>query len=349
MKIRTIVYILVTAALLSVRPGWAAAKQEIVPVVNKRYLPVLLETIGGAKKSIDFIQLEWQYKPAVKRIQDALQAAIERGVKVRGLIEDHIDFNVTSVAFLKKFGIDAKLDTTEKMTHNKLFIVDRSTVLMGSTNITENSMERNNETNVLIRDPAVGVFFTDYFEKVWADSAKEPGMKPFSSGSVRVIFNREYFGRLLDLFEKATGSIRVLVYGVSYSTKNPESKASRLVDALIAAEKRGIDVKVMLDKSNYNEIINRVNTKTKKHLEAGGVEVRWDDEQVTSHAKLICVDGVVVIGSYNWGYDAMDRRNENAVFIRDKAVDEFFLRYFDTLWKGKKWPDGSGEKKLNIQ
>jgi phosphatidylserine/phosphatidylglycerophosphate/cardiolipin synthase-like enzyme len=130
------------------------------------------------------------------------------------------------------------------------------------------------------------------------------------------------------------------MYGMSYKPDSPESQTNRLVDALNAAAKRGVKVRVLLDRSDYNEIINTVNERTKEHLESGGVEVRWDDEHVTSHAKLICADGAVVIGSYNWGYDALERRNECAVIIRDKATTEFFLSYFETLWEGKPWKSG---------
>jgi phosphatidylserine/phosphatidylglycerophosphate/cardiolipin synthase-like enzyme len=112
---------------------------------------------------------------------------------------------------------------------------------------------------------------------------------------------------------------------------------NRLVEALVDAKARGVKVMVLLDRSNYNEIINRVNEKTKAYLESKGVETRWDDVHVTSHAKLIIADGTVVVGSYNWGHDAMDRRNECALLVRDPAARGFFERYFDTLWEGRAW------------
>lgn len=94
---------------------------------------------------------------------------------------------------------------------------------------------------------------------------------------------------------------------------------------------------VLLDKSNYNKAINEVNARAKAYLESKGVTVRYDDEEVTSHAKLICADDAVVVGSDNRGYDAIERKNECAVIIRDRATSEFFRRYFDTLWEGKQW------------
>lgn len=315
-------------------------RREIVPVVNRDYFPALMEMIAKARKTIDFIQLEWHYTPeTVGRIQDALRDAVGRGVRVRGLLEDGIDFNPRSAEFLvKKFGVDAKLDTPEKMTHNKIFIADGESVLLGSTNLTHNSMERNNETNVLIRDPVVAAYFERYFEKVWRDSAAEPNLAPLARGGVTAFTNRSYLDEVLPLFAEARVSIRVLMYGISYRPGRGGSEVNRLVDALVDAEGRGVAVRVLLDKSNYNKAINEVNERTKAHLESKGVEVRWDDEGVTSHAKLIIADEAVVVGSFNWGWDAMARRNECAVVVRDPSARAFFVRYFDTLWEGRPWP-----------
>ena len=318
-------------------------KQEIVPVVNRDYFPALMGMLGKAKKSVDFIQLEWHYTPeTVGKIQDALQAAVKRGVRVRGLVDNGISFNPRSVEFLtKKFGVDAKLDTPEKMTHSKIFIVDGAEVLLGSTNLTHNSMERNNETNLLLRDPVIAAYFEGYFEKLWKDSATEPGVAPKTSGAVTAFTNRSYLDEVLPLFAGAKDSIRVLMYGISYKPGKPASSVNRLVDALVEAQKRRVKVMVILDLSNYNKAINSVNEKAKAYLESQGVETRWDDVMVTSHAKLLCVDGAVVVGSFNWGHDAMDRRNECALLVRDPAIRDYFVRYFDTLWNGKAWQPGT--------
>ncbi|MCX6356763.1 MAG: phospholipase D-like domain-containing protein [Candidatus Aureabacteria bacterium] len=341
MKIKTLVGTLALCAACVSLCGAAVPVQEIIAVVNDQYLPAALEGIASARSTIEFIQLEFHYvdrDSAVKKIAEAMGAAVKRGVKVRGIIDDGIDFNPPAVPLLKKMGIDVKLDTPAKMTHDKLFIFDGREVLLGSTNLSWNSMERNNETNVLIRDEVIGKFFRDYFAALWSDSAKEPEKAPFNSGVVRVITNRAYFKEVMDLFASAKGTIKVFIYGISYSSKDGEAKANQLVDALIAARKRGIKVEVLLDKSNYNQAINKVNAGTKKRLGEGGVEVRYDAEKVTSHAKLLCVDDAVLVGSYNWGRDALEERNECAVIMRDKKTTEFFNKYFDTIWEGKEWP-----------
>jgi len=77
----------------------AVLSPVIKPVVNRDYLPTILGMINDAKKSIDFIQLEFHYDPTVKKIQDALKAAVKRGVVVRGILEDDIYFNPKVMSF----------------------------------------------------------------------------------------------------------------------------------------------------------------------------------------------------------------------------------------------------------
>jgi len=130
------------------------------------------------------------------------------------------------------------------------------------------------------------------------------------------------------------------MYGMKYYDRYPDSKANRLIDSLIRARQKGLDVKVILDKSDYNQILNQINENTKKHLEAGTVPVRYDPEEITTHAKLVIADDRVVVGSANWGYQALEKRNENSLVISEPETVKFFENYFLSLWEGgKEEPD----------
>ena len=310
---------------------WATAGvgETIRPVVNRDYLPAVLDLINGATNSIEFLQLEMHDDRAVQAIEAALAAAVKRGVRVRGMLDDGVDFNAAAVERLLALGAEAKLDTPVKMTHSKLVIVDGRVVLLGSTNWTGNSMGNNNETNVRLDDPVLAAYFTRYVAAVWADSAAEPDLPPVESGAVKTIVNRQYFPEVMGLFNAATQRIRVVMYGINYSPKYAGSKVNQLVEALAAARARGVDVAVAIDLSNYNALLNKVNGPAKEFLARAGVAVFDDDLQVTTHAKMIVADAAVVIGSVNWGKDALERRNETGVVIRDPEIAAYFAAYFD--------------------
>lgn len=325
------------AAVSLVPPAFAqtpapAAAPVIRPVVDRDYLPAVLALIEGARKSIDFIQLEFHYDPTVKKIQDALRAAAGRGVAVRGLIDDSIDFNRKSLPFLKKFGIDVAPDTPEKMTHSKLFVADGERILIGSTNLSGNSIDNNHETNVYVEDRALGAYFGKYFEALRKDSAAEPPVGSAAVPSVAAVVNRGYFPAVSALLETAKQRIWVIMYGTRYYQGAGASLVNRLLDSLVAAQRRGVEVRVLMDLSDYNLKLNEINAETKARLERDGIAVRYDRKDVTTHAKLVLVDGTAVVGSVNWGYDALERRNEASLIISDPATVESFAGYFLRLW-----------------
>jgi len=320
----------------------------VKPVVNREYLPVILEMIDNAGESIEFIQLEFHYDPTVKKIQNALKAAVKRGVKVRGILEDDIYFNPKSNGFLKSFGIESTLDTDDKATHNKMFIVDGDEVLIGSTNLSGNSIDNNNESNLYVKDQRLGAYFQEYFEKLLKDSNAEPEMEVLELPGIRTVINRQHYDALSGLITGAKKRLRVLMYGMKYYTgRNAEdSKTNRLIEGLVAARRRGVDVKVILDRSDYNKILNKINTATREYLEEGSVKVRFDPKDTTTHAKVVIADDQVMIGSANWGYLAMEVRNESSLIVSIPEVVAFFENYFMELWDGE---GGSGSVMSNTQ
>lgn len=314
------------AGLLAVR-----AEPVIQPVNNRDYLEAVLTLINEATTTIDFLQLEYHYDPTVARIQRALGEAVGRGVSVRGMLEDSIDFNARSLPYLQQLGIDVKLDDPEKMLHSKLIVADRKRVLLGSTNLTGNSIDNNNETNVLIDDPVIAGLFGAYVEALLADSITEPILPSTESGSIKTVINRAYFSSVMELIQSAQTRIRVIMYGIKYYPRQPDSKTNQLLEALVAAHARGVDVEVIMDLSDYNETLNKVNREAKTFLIRGGVPVLDDALHTTTHAKMLLADDTVVIGSTNWGYDALERRNETCVQIADASIAERYADYFDRL------------------
>ena len=306
-----------------------SARAGVKPVVNREYLPAVRQLIGEAKQTIDFLQLEYHDDKVMRQVESALAEAVKRGVKVRGLLENGIDFNAASVRRLRDLGASAKLDTPRKMLHSKLVVVDGRFVLLGSSNWTGNSLANNNETNVQLDDPALAGLFTRYFEALWADSQAEPEVPTVESGPVKTVVNRQYFPEVLALLQGAERQIRVIMYGIKYDAKYAGSKVNQLVEALAAAQARGVDVAVIMDRSDYNDTLNQVNEPAKQYLAGAGVAVYDDPIPITTHAKMILADDRLLIGSVNWGYDALERRNETCVLINEPEIAAFFREYFD--------------------
>jgi len=89
-----------------------------------------------------------------------------------------------------------------------------------------------------------------------------------------------------------------------------------IAEALIAAHKRGVDVKVLLDKSQPHAKGGKIDM-----LVDAGIPVMIDKKHAIAHNKVIIIDGVTVLtGSFNFTNVAEDKNAENLLVVRDKAV-----------------------------
>ena len=101
-----------------------------------------------------------------------------------------------------------------------------------------------------------------------------------------------------------------------------------VADALIKAQKRGVDVRVVVDRINAREPYSEVGS-----LLARGVPVRTDHQYSIMHNKFMVVDGSTVEeGSFNYTAAAANRNAENALVLHDVAIAGKYEREWQRLW-----------------
>ncbi|MBM4354778.1 MAG: hypothetical protein FJ109_13485, partial [Deltaproteobacteria bacterium] len=212
---------------------------------------------------------------------------------------------------------------------------DESKVLFGSTNLSFMSIQNNNETDLYIEHPDVGKYYAAYADALYAAPDKAPKLTPVSVesiGLVRTMHDDEYFDVVRPMLQGAKQRVLLLVYGFHINTRYPDSDVEKLANELIAAKGRGVDVRVVLELSDYNDSLNEMNEATAKKLMAGGVPVRWDPVETISHAKLLLVDDHAVVGSNNWGHGGLHLYHEvGSVTDNVEAVD-YFTKYYEKIW-----------------
>jgi phospholipase D len=116
---------------------------------------------------------------------------------------------------------------------------------------------------------------------------------------------------------RANQSVHVLMYIFSLDS---------IADALISAHKRGIEVKVVLDKSqSYSQF---------GALKAAGIEVRNDTNwEGIMHDKVAIIDNAVVLtGSFNWTDTAENNNNENLIVISSADIASRYDSEFQRIW-----------------
>ncbi len=149
------------------------------------------------------------------------------------------------------------------------------------------------------------------------------------------VCNRDYFYHMHAELQNASSSIHIVQFQMRYYPSYPSSHSNIFLNDLIEAKERGVDVKVMLEGGEdfLGENFTEDQIKAQEYLESGGVEVKFDGEGITTHAKLIVIDKrVVILGSTNWNYYALDRNNEASVLIKSNEIGEHYDDYFHKLW-----------------
>jgi cardiolipin synthase A/B len=131
---------------------------------------------------------------------------------------------------------------------------------------------------------------------------------------------------LLGAIEGAQKSIRVKMFLFS----DPS-----LLKALVAAERRGVDVRVMLNPARRNgEADNLV---TKKKLEAAGIEVKDTNPafDVTHEKSMVVDEQIAFVKSLNWvTKNLTETRDYAVVTTREEEVQEV-IDCFEADWKRK--------------
>jgi len=159
-------------------------------------------------------------------------------------------------------------------------------------------------------------------EKGYASLTAENSVKVESAGKLEVAFspNGGCTDLVIRVIHSAKTSIRVLAYSF---TSAPIAKA------LVEAHKRGVDVEVVVDKSQ----------KSAKYTSAtfianAGIPTRIDSMHAIAHNKVIIVDSrTVEQGSFNYTKAAEEKNAENVlVNWNNPKLAEVYLKDWKRHW-----------------
>ena len=120
------------------------------------------------------------------------------------------------------------------------------------------------------------------------------------------------------------------IYGLGVTRQAPSRRhaATFIATALLAAHRRGVDVRGVVDKSNATA---RYTVAT--FLANQGVPVRVDYRYAILHDKFIVANGATVeTGSFNFTASAESKNAENVLVMHDSPVAARYMHEWDRLW-----------------
>ena len=158
-------------------------------------------------------------------------------------------------------------------------------------------------------------------------------------GGITVLDDTGYFYFLRKLIKLAKKKIYVVMFLMHLEAK---SAVHDVLQDLISARKKGVDVKVILDKdpegSRYQSRF--INKQAFNFLVQKGIPVLPDADERKTHTKMVIVDDVhVLIGSHNWTIGSFFRYDDKSVYVFSKSLAKKANNYFDELWSQYKTAD----------
>lgn len=209
--------------------------------------------------------------------------------------------------------------------HQKILVVDKSQVWIGSANMTGESLRMHSNLVTAMVSPDLAAIVTekaDSFEEVGCNS-KKISHRDYLMGNQKVEMwflpdDRGAVNRIKSLIEGARKTIRVAMF--TWTRRD-------FAEKLIEAYKRGIKVEVVLD---YNSSQGS-SANIMKFLIQRGIPVRLSQGEGLLHHKFMLVDDTTLVnGSANWTKAAFTQNDDCFIVIHD--LNEEQRKQLDAIW-----------------
>ena len=305
----------------------------------------MLEAIEGARERVLFESFIVKDDEVGQRFKAALIAAAERGVEVfviydvfanlvvkRSFFDFPAPVNVVRYPALKPgmLLLDVRKSGRD---HRKLLVVDGEVGFVGGYNIGSAYATQWRDTHLRVRGPSAWELenaFVDFWnqQRAPAQPALPEQGSPLWEPSLRVHRNvpsqliYPIRGMYLEAIDRAIGRI---------SITQPYFIPDRaMLRALLAAARRGVDVRVLVPAASNHVITDWLSRGFYAALLQGGVTI-WRFEGAMIHAKTMTIDGRwSTIGTANIDRLSLTGNYEINVELFDRGVAEHLERVFAT-------------------
>ncbi|WP_300036203.1 phospholipase D-like domain-containing protein [Methanospirillum sp.] len=311
-------------------------------------------------------------------LADLLCQATLRGVKVTVLLEGGPVGGISPeeqavIAKLHNSGISVYAMTGAgedhapyRYDHAKYLVIDGEKLLLSTENFKPHSfpptgLAGNRGLGILMSSPEL----SSYFSKIFYSDLTGPGVSgiigcqseiapysaesyspvyapiQFTASSVTPVISPDTSDLILSLIN---GTSNRLLIEEAYIKHWSHGKRNPYLDAAIAAARRGVHVRILLDSYYYNiedeedndEITAEITALANK--EDLPIEARLLDLSGSGllklHAKGVIADDSVFISSINWNENSPSFNREAGLIIQDKTVAGYFSSVFEQDWQG---------------
>ena len=229
-------------------------------------------------------------------------------------------------------------DTWITSDHRKVFIIDRKKAYIGGMNIANEYRYTWHDLMVSLEGPIVSKLVKDFY-KAWSFA----GLGGDFAVIYRSLFTKSKRAEnnptddMIDVRLLTTSSTDYQIYSAQLEAirraknriyiENPYFSENSLINELINAKNRGVDVKIIFPEVNDMVLSDKINLKVANYLIENGVEVYLYPKM--THAKAAVYDNWACVGSANFNRLSMFKNKEIDIAFYDKnTVEELIEKLF---------------------
>lgn len=321
-------------------------------MIDKHVDDELVKLIDGAERYMYLAVYNFNKTSVVQ----AVLRAYQRNVDVR-IVGDIDEFYTAGYQAMYMNNINMTLGNATGIQHDKFAVVDDKYVFMGTGNISDTDMVRNNNNWYILGNETLVKLYKDEFLQM--HNGLFAAQKRQRSTTTTVIINNNpleiyfspYLGaeamdRIITLVESAKTSIHYMIFADTHDE----------LDAAMVkmARQRGIPVYGIHDST----FVIGISEEAPKLYSAGfnndgsmnptGPFVRWDGNENTSvknnpahggkmHCKTVLIDAGtpnarMATGSFNWSDNAINNNDENVIIVNQARVVNTVYEQWKGAW-----------------
>ncbi len=326
---------------------------------GEEFFPHFILAMQRAQESIFVRTYIFAADPYGLKIADMLRERSNDGVDVRVIVDelntvlnsvkepeftpgDHFKMPKSIDDYIeKKSKASARthLNTWSNFDHSKVYIVDRKIAYTGGMNIGEEYRYTWHDMMLALQGPVVGKLVKNFYEtwsftgwggdyaaayrKLFSKSSRDVNREEPGMINVRLMYTKPTDAEIFNAQREAIRRAKKRIF-----IQNAYFSDDRIVDELIQARGRGVDVRVILPGENDIGIMDANNRIKANQLWRNGVQVYFYNGM--SHVKAALYDGWAVVGSANFDKMSLFINAEMSVGIDDPAfVAELEKRLFE--------------------
>ena len=265
----------------------------------------------------------------IPEMHKAFLNAKARGVKIQVVYDTSIKNDYPDTKILVNLADTSATEAKSILMHNKFMIIDKSKVITGSMNFSTTDLSGfNSNCLFFINSKEIAQIYLEEFNQMLAGkfhNSKIPikhktvllnntKVTPFFSPKDKIITNN-----VIPMINQANKYIYIPAFIITHQD---------FADSLIKAKQRGVDIKLIIDATNYQASNSKVKT-----LRNAGIPVKIENYAGKVHSKSIIIDDKYIIsGSMNFTLSGENKNDENVLIIEDERLARYYRGFFEYLW-----------------